>query len=289
MLLCVTGENTPTSGNATLIGTFLWPTDEAWAVFFEGIGLSLDTLKQLTVAEAAPVELLETLFSFHSLPYGLTTANMTNISTAALPEGVVVNESIPYFDSTGRLRSELANVIVGLPTTLEFDEGPARLDVAHNVKLPMIRLLDENLRKGGDTLFIGPEKANFSGGANNSAASAAASAVVEDLGLNTANVLFADVPGPNGFVIHVIDKVLLPLSGSNQFLIDMFGLQSKLVADLTAAAAAGPDCIEDSEAGRCDPTFANIVLALRMKRLFMQYGMPFRGRLPAKQSAGIVP
>jgi hypothetical protein len=122
VLLCVTGFNISIQSNSTLAKTFLWPTDQAWADFFEGVLRSSAAFRQLTVAKvvaaagAAPGQPLWILFSLQSLPYRLTTANMTNISTAALPEGVAMNESVPYGDSTGRLISESANVIIGLPT-----------------------------------------------------------------------------------------------------------------------------------------------------------------------------
>jgi hypothetical protein len=253
VLLCVTGGNIRIrdSSNSTIAHTLLWPTDKAWAGFFNDVGLSMEVLQQLTVAEAAPVQPLLTLFFFHWLPYGLTTANMTNISTAALPEGVVVNESIPYSDSGGSLLSKSANVITGLPTNQDFGGVRARLGVVHNLVSPTNVLARDY---GLTTSFIGPDNAN---GVNSSVASTAASEVVKDLGPNTANVLFADVAGPNGFVIHVIDQVLRP---SNQNLEFIFGPGPyDLVANFTAVAAAGPDCVGGLEGG-CDPSFADILL-----------------------------
>jgi hypothetical protein len=142
---------------------------------------------------------------------------------------------------------------------------PERLDVPHNLVVPKDEYIRQYVKY--NTTFTGPDNASA---ANSTVVSPAASKVVKELGPNTAKVLFADVPGPNGFVIHVIDKVLLP---SSQFLNEMFGPQSDFVANLTAAAAAGPDCVGSAGAGRCDATFYNIVF----KESFAGSGL-----LPAK-------
>jgi hypothetical protein len=97
-------------------------------------------------------------------------------------------------------------VIIGLPTNLDNSGVPERLDAAHNLVVPSDEYLHKYVKH--NTTFTGHDNAS------SVASSPAASKVVKQLGPNTANVLFADVPGPNGFVIHVIGKVLLP---SNQF------------------------------------------------------------------------